>query len=101
LDEIRTVSDRVTVIRRGKSIDTVTIEGSTNADLAEMMVGRHVSFKTVKTAVGSSKIKISAPRYKVLRISTRCWAPTEMSAILASTSTLCWLKLLQLLKTSF
>ena len=37
LDEIRAVSDRVTVIRRGKSIDTVTIEGSTNADLAEMM----------------------------------------------------------------
>ena len=28
LDEIRAVSDRVTVIRRGKSIDTVTIEGS-------------------------------------------------------------------------
>ena len=43
LDEIRAVSDRVTVIRRGKSIDTVTIEGSTNADLAEMMVGRQVS----------------------------------------------------------
>ena len=48
LDEIRTVSDRVTVIRRGKSIDTVTIEGSTNADLAEMMVGRSVSFVTEK-----------------------------------------------------
>ena len=32
LDEIRAVSDRVTVIRRGKSIDTVTIEGATNAD---------------------------------------------------------------------
>ena len=37
--KLRAVSDRVTVIRRGKSIDTVTIEGSTNADLAEMMVG--------------------------------------------------------------
>ncbi len=32
----------------GKSIDTVTIEGSTNADLAEMMVGHQVSFKTDK-----------------------------------------------------
>jgi deoxyribose-phosphate aldolase len=51
LDEIRAVSDRVTVIRRGKSIDTVTIEGSTNADLAEMMVGRHVSFKTAPTSI--------------------------------------------------
>lgn len=48
LDEIRAVSDRVTVIRRGKSIETVEIGGSTNQDLAEMMVGRSVSFKTEK-----------------------------------------------------
>lgn len=50
LDEIRAVSDRVTVIRRGKSIETVEIAGATNADLAEMMVGRSVSFKTEKQA---------------------------------------------------
>ena len=39
LDEIRAVSDRVTVIRRGKSIETVEIGGATNQDLAEIMVG--------------------------------------------------------------
>lgn len=50
LDEIRAVSDRVTVIRRGKSIETVEIAGATNANLAEMMVGRSVSFKTEKQA---------------------------------------------------
>ena len=48
LDEIRAVADRVTVIRRGKSIQTVSIEGATNKDLAEMMVGRSVSFATEK-----------------------------------------------------
>ena len=48
LDEIRAVADRVTVIRRGKSIQTVGIEGATNKDLAEMMVGRSVSFVTEK-----------------------------------------------------
>ena len=48
LDEIRAVSDRVTVIRRGKSIETVEIAGATNQDLAEMMVGRSVSFTTEK-----------------------------------------------------
>lgn len=48
LDEIRAVADRVTVIRRGKSIQTVSIEGATNKDLAEMMVGRSVSFVTEK-----------------------------------------------------
>ena len=48
LDEIRAVADRVTVIRRVKSIQTVGIEGATNKDLAEMMVGRSVSFVTEK-----------------------------------------------------
>lgn len=37
IDEIRAVSDRVTAIRRGKSIETVEIAGATNADLAEMI----------------------------------------------------------------
>ena len=32
----------------GKSIQTVGIEGATNKDLAEMMVGRSVSFVTEK-----------------------------------------------------
>ena len=50
LDEIRAVADRVTVIRRGKSIETVSIEGVSNKDLAEMMVGRLVSFVTEKEA---------------------------------------------------
>ncbi|EHJ53114.1 ABC transporter ATP-binding protein [Streptococcus macacae] len=48
LDEIRAVADRVTVIRRGKSIETVEVAGTTSQDLAEMMVGRSVSFKTEK-----------------------------------------------------
>ncbi|MET3557302.1 simple sugar transport system ATP-binding protein [Streptococcus rupicaprae] len=50
LDEIRAVADSVTVIRRGKSIQTVPVAGATNADLAEWMVGRSVSFKTEKIA---------------------------------------------------
>lgn len=50
LDEIRAVADRVTVIRRGKSIETVSVEGTSSKELAEMMVGRAVSFKTDKKA---------------------------------------------------
>ncbi|KXT80409.1 putative deoxyribose-specific ABC transporter, ATP-binding protein [Streptococcus sp. DD11] len=60
LDEIRAVSDRVTVIRRGKSIETVEIAGATNKDLAEMMVGRSVSFTTEK--------KAAQPKETVLQI---------------------------------
>ncbi|WP_447382530.1 ABC transporter ATP-binding protein [Streptococcus pneumoniae] len=59
LDEIRAVSDRVTVIRRGKSIETVEIAGATNADLAEMMVGRSVSFKTEKHASKPKEVVLS------------------------------------------
>ena len=59
LDEIRAVSDRVTVIRRGKSIETVEIAGATNADLAEMMVGRSVSFKTAKQAAQPKDVVLS------------------------------------------
>lgn len=60
LDEIRMVADRVTVIRRGKSIETVDVAGSTAQDLAEMMVGRSVSFKTTK--------KPSQPKEVILSI---------------------------------
>ena len=59
LDEIRAVSDRVTVIRRGKSIETVEIAGATNADLAEMMVGRSVSFKTEKQDAQPKEVILS------------------------------------------
>ena len=59
LDEIRAVSDRVTVIRRGKSIETVEIAGATNANLAEMMVGRSVSFKTEKQEAQPKEVVLS------------------------------------------
>ena len=59
LDEIRAVSDRVTVIRRGKSIETVEIAGVTNQDLAEMMVGRSVSFTTEKNPPQPKEVILS------------------------------------------
>ncbi len=49
LDEIRAVSDRVTVIRRGKSIETVEIGELPIKTCFEMMVGRFCFlFKTEK-----------------------------------------------------
>ncbi|MGV3078658.1 ABC transporter ATP-binding protein [Streptococcus sp. 32226D021BW] len=59
LDEIRAVADRVTVIRRGKSIETVDVAGATNQDLAEWMVGRSVSFKTEKIASNPKEVILS------------------------------------------
>lgn len=48
LDEIKQVADRCTVIRRGKSIDTVDVDKVSTQNLADMMVGRQVQFKSVK-----------------------------------------------------
>ncbi len=60
LKEIKAVADRCTVIRRGKSIGTVNVAEASEASLAEMMVGRHVSFKVDK--------KESTPGDVVLKI---------------------------------
>lgn len=49
LQEIMDVSDRVTVIRKGKGIGTVTTAETNPDELASLMVGRQVVFKTEKT----------------------------------------------------
>jgi len=48
LKEIKAVADRCTVIRRGKTIGTVNVADASEASLAEMMVGRKVSFNVEK-----------------------------------------------------
>jgi ABC-type uncharacterized transport system ATPase subunit len=48
LKEIKAAADRCTVIRRGKMIGTVDVAGTSLAKMAEMMVGRVVSFKVDK-----------------------------------------------------
>ncbi|MDU4697925.1 MULTISPECIES: ABC transporter ATP-binding protein [Paenibacillus] len=48
LKEIMEISDRVTIIRRGKVIDTVETAQTNPQELAEKMVGRGVSFKVDK-----------------------------------------------------
>lgn len=48
LKEIMDVSDRVTVIRKGQGIGTVTTAQTNPNELAALMVGRQVTFKTEK-----------------------------------------------------
>ncbi|MFD2212789.1 ABC transporter ATP-binding protein [Metabacillus endolithicus] len=49
LKEIMEVCDRVTVIRKGEGIGTVNVADTNPNELASLMVGREVSFKTEKT----------------------------------------------------
>jgi general nucleoside transport system ATP-binding protein len=48
LREVLEIADRVTVLRRGRKIDTVGTEGATEASLAKLMVGRDVLFRVEK-----------------------------------------------------
>ncbi|UOQ48639.1 ABC transporter ATP-binding protein [Gracilibacillus caseinilyticus] len=60
LKEIMEVCDRCTVIRKGKGIGTVNVADTNTTELASLMVGREVSFKTEK--------KLAEPKGTVLAI---------------------------------
>jgi general nucleoside transport system ATP-binding protein len=49
LNEVLEVADRITVLRRGKKVDTVPKEGATEESLARMMVGREVLLRVEKS----------------------------------------------------
>jgi ABC-type uncharacterized transport system ATPase subunit len=48
LNEVLAIADRITVLRRGKRIDTIPREGATEQGLARMMVGREVLLRVEK-----------------------------------------------------
>ena len=48
LNEVLEISDRITVLRRGKRIETIDREGATEAGLARSMVGREVLLRVEK-----------------------------------------------------
>ena len=48
LNEVLEIADRITVLRRGKTIETVPREGATEASLARAMVGRDVLLRVEK-----------------------------------------------------
>jgi simple sugar transport system ATP-binding protein len=48
LNEVLEIADRITVLRRGRVIDTVPREGATEEGLARMMVGREVLLQVDK-----------------------------------------------------
>jgi simple sugar transport system ATP-binding protein len=48
LNEVLEIADRITVLRRGKTIDTVPREGATEQGLAKLMVGREVLLRVDK-----------------------------------------------------
>jgi simple sugar transport system ATP-binding protein len=48
LDEVLELSDRITVLRKGKKVGTIEAREATKAGLAQMMVGRKVIFESIR-----------------------------------------------------
>lgn len=55
LNEIKAVADICTVLRRGKKIGTVSVKDTSIETLAEMMVGREVSFSVDKPEINQGE----------------------------------------------
>jgi general nucleoside transport system ATP-binding protein len=56
LNEIKQVADRCSILRRGKLIQTVNVSDVSIKQMAEMMVGRSVSFEVVKKDITPGEV---------------------------------------------
>ena len=65
LREIKAIADRCTVIRRGKYVGTVDVKDTDEARMAEMMVGRQVSFKVEKSAREPGEVILSLRNLRI------------------------------------
>ncbi len=65
LNEIMSVADRCTVLRKGKCIGTVDIKNSSKEELSRMMVGRDVKFAVDKNEQKAGKTVLSVNEVSV------------------------------------
>jgi general nucleoside transport system ATP-binding protein len=59
LNEVLEIADRITVLRRGKKIETVAREGATQESLARAMVGREVLLRVEKAPAEPGDVLLS------------------------------------------
>jgi ABC-type uncharacterized transport system ATPase subunit len=59
LHEVLAISNRVTVLRDGKRVDSCDTAGCTKADLARMMVGREVIMKPDRLEVKQGEVRLA------------------------------------------
>jgi general nucleoside transport system ATP-binding protein len=58
LNEVLEIADRITVLRRGRVVDTVPREGATEDGLARMMVGRDVLLRVDKPPASPGEVAL-------------------------------------------
>ncbi len=66
LDEVMNISDRVTVLRDGRVVNTVATAGTDKAALARMMVGRDVLFQLDKPPAKPGEVVLNVRDLRVM-----------------------------------
>ena len=66
LNEVLEIADRITVLRRGKKIETVPREGATEESLARAMVGRDVLLRVEKPAARPGDVLLAVEDLRVV-----------------------------------
>src|SRR5919198_1384238 len=66
LNEVLEIADRITVLRRGKKIETLPREGATEKELARLMVGREVLLRVDKAPASPAAPLLSVEDLHVL-----------------------------------
>ena len=66
LNEVLEIADRITVLRRGRVIDTVPRKGATEEGLARMMVGREVLLQVEKPPATPGEVLLDVEGLRVL-----------------------------------
>lgn len=66
LDEVMEISDRITVLRKGCNAGTLTVQEATKERLAEMMVGRRLTFQINKTVQNPGEAVLEAENITVM-----------------------------------
>jgi ABC-type uncharacterized transport system ATPase subunit len=66
LNEVLDIADRISVLRRGKKVDTVPRKGATEAGLAKLMVGREVLLRVDKPPANPAEPLLEIENLQVL-----------------------------------
>ncbi|NLK28287.1 MAG: ABC transporter ATP-binding protein [Clostridiales bacterium] len=79
LNEIMSVADRCTVLRKGKCIGTVEIKDTTKEELSRMMVGRDISFSVDKKESSPGEVVLSLKNVSVASKTSKKNAVNDIS----------------------
>lgn len=79
LNEVREISDRVTVLRKGKYIGTFLTKDYDNEGLAELMVGKRVNFHTEKKEATPGEVVLEIDNLSVKKADSKKLAVDDFS----------------------